>query len=220
MTWLQLLWLFLIVGCATQAPPRAILPTAPTQAPSALPGAAKAKASASATAQVSSQLEAQVSKLQSAAKNTQEIIENALNETARLQGQKAASEQELSRLWDSISTIKARNLFVETEAANAMKMAEQQKTLRVNAENDLHEVELLAVAVEAEVIDLRSDRINLMEAIHSLQNRGQKLEKQLVSAEKQAFIGSYLRRWLIGIAVVIVLFIAAQLYFPILRFGR
>ena len=207
-----------LFSCAPTPPPRAIIPSAPPRTAPAAPVIAAAATTQSATAAVSAKLESQVNLLRQSASDLQDGMAEAVLEADRLRQQKSATEADLQGLWQKLTALQTRNLFLETEAETAVTYATEQKERRAAAEQAVTDLTALTTAQEAELSRYRQQYETLTTAYQASEQARAKAETARAAADKQAAIGNYLRRWLFGLVALIAVYFLIKLAIPKLGF--
>ena len=202
-------------GCGSAPEPGIVRPTPPPVAAPVAPVAEAVRRDAAASAIVATRLEGQVVGLQRSTANLRDGMQKALDEAARLRDAKAASEAELDALWKMLtdSNEKARNLFAEVEAARAS--ADEQRDLRVAAEQNLISLARAASLRDAENETLRTQNADLVKSLDAAARHQAALTDKLRKAERNAALGTYVKGcvWFLGIAAVILL--ALKIFKPL-----
>lgn len=206
------------VSCAPPVVPRAIVPTAPPRSASVSPAVEMARAAGSKAAIASDRLERQVETLKQTASALNDGMADAVLEADRLRKQKSANEVELQGLWEKLTAVKQRNLFLEVQADEAVKYAVDQKTLRLEAEASLTAVSRIAADRDAEVISLRLQRGDMTRIIHEQGEAFDAQAAQLVTAQKQAAVGGFLKWCLFGVVALCAGYLLIRTYVPRLTF--
>lgn len=212
-----LLVVLALASCAPQAIPRAIVPTLPARTASVLPVVESARQAQARTAVVSDRLERQVESLKQTATQVSDGMAEAVLEADRLRKQQGASEAELDGLWQRLTAVKERNLFLETQADEAVAFALEQKSLREVSETTLAEVQRLATASEAEKTALQLVAGDQARTITEQAAAYDRQAKALVSAQRGAAVGTFLKWCLAGVVALIVAYILLRTYLPTLR---
>jgi chromosome segregation ATPase len=179
--------------CAPQPATRAIVPTLPNQSQKVVPAVDTARAATAKTAVVSDRLERQVESLKKTATELNDGMADAVLEADRLRKQKSATEAELQGLWEKLNAVKERNMFLELQADEAVAFANEQKTLRVEAEASLAEVSRLAAERDAEVVSLRLQHGDMAKMIEAANAETAKLRADLNKANAEAGIGKFVK---------------------------
>jgi len=205
-------------SCAPQPVPRAIIAPVPIATASTAPALAAARTQQSATAAVSAKLETQVNTLRQSASDLQDGMADAVLEADRLRQQKSATEAELNNLWQKLTDLNTRNLFLESETEAAVQFATEQKSLRDQAETGMAQLTEITADQEAELTAYRSQYETLSTAYATAEQARAALEESLQAAEKSAAIGDYLRRWLFGLVALIAAYFVIKLAMPRLGF--
>lgn len=169
--------LLLLTHCANGPPRPAPIGATPNKSVAVTP---KASASAAETAK----LRQQVDNLHVTAKRLSTGMDRVVDETKRLRIQKSANEAELETLWKLLaeSQTEARNMFKELEVAQEQARLAQQKS---------DELQMLSVARDLEVDELRKDNAALIENVRMQGLTIVDLQKRLDKATAKAGLADY-----------------------------
>ncbi|WAC18938.1 hypothetical protein OVA24_17030 [Luteolibacter sp. SL250] len=193
-----------LASCAPKPAPTSVVPPAPPRATAVAPEVGKlrdhiAEADRMATA------------IDSGAKEARLAATRAREEAERLKDRKTATEAELTRLWQDLQTMEARNLFLETETARlAANLTDARKTAATLQQH--------AAAKDAEADQLRAAHTHLTSTVADYATQitasNKAAEAQRTRADKLA--GEIrLHRIALGICVAIALaWVAAKLLLP------
>lgn len=206
-----------LASCAPAPAPRAIIPSAPPRSAPAAPVIAAANSTQSASTAASAKLESQVNLLRQSASDLQDGMAEAVLEADRLRKQKSATEADLDGLWQKLTNLQTRNLFLEAEAETAVTYAVEQKERRAAAEQAVTDLTALTTAQEAELSSYRVKYQDLATAYHASEKSRAIADAARAAAEKQAAVGNYLRRCLFGLVALIAAYFVIKLFIPSLR---
>lgn len=204
----------LMVSCGTKPH---VTPAVVTAPPRALPVSTAAEAvrhDAVATSQVSQRLESQVAGLRQSTATLRERVTAAVDETAKLKAAKGATEAQIARLCDLLTETNQKAVELSAEVEATQKSADEQRTLRFRAEDNLAALMRSAAAKDAECDTLRSQNSDLAKTLDALTKDRDQTSALLAKAEKQAAVGRYLRNWLIGIVIGVVAYFILRIYLP------
>ena len=207
-----------LFSCAPAPASRAIIPAAPPRTAPAAPVIATTRATQTASATASARLESQVNTLRQSASELQDGMAEAVLEADRLRRQKSATEADLNGLWQKLTHLQTRNLFLETEAETAVTYATEQKERRAVAEQAVTDLTALTTAQEAELSSYRIQYQDITTAYQASETARATAETARAAAEKQAAVGNYLRRCLFGLVALIAAYFVIKLAIPKLRF--
>lgn len=200
-----------IAGCAPKAIPVANVAPAPRPVEAVAPAARQAREDSLRAGEASSRLEGKVAELQRTTGELRAGMSGATQEADRLRKQKTATEKELDGLWQLLtaSDEHAKRLFAEVEQAKAF--ADEQNRLRLIADRRSVELVTMAAMKDQEVLELRTENDFLRAELEVAKRSQETLTAQKDAAEKQAAVGNYLRKWLIGIVAAVVLYFLLKL---------
>lgn len=194
----------LLVSCAhtPKALPSARFSTPPAALP-VLPAAEAVRADVAASGAMAARLEGQVAGLQRSTSSLREGLGKAVTEADRLRNQKAATEKELSSLWQMLKDSEAKVQALVAEVEAAWNTAAQQRELRVKAEANLAELTRTAAARDAEAASLRLQRQDMVSVIDDQAKENQRLTTKLAAMEGNAALGKSVK-WLAALLVLAV----------------
>ena len=198
----------LMTCCAHKAVMPALVPTAPPVAVAVVPTVTAVQKSQQTARAAGEKLESQVGKFSGDAATLRKGLQDATVEADRLRKQKSATEADLDKLWAQLNELTQRNMFLETEALEAVKTANDQRLARVEVEKQLEAALRAAEAKDAEAASLRLQNADLGQIIKDQGGKIDSLNAATKKAEANAAIGGYLKGciWFIGI----MLFMAHQ----------
>lgn len=203
----------LLLGMVCCAPPvavpRPIVPTPPSQSASISPAVETARLASGKTAAASERLERQVDALKKSATDLQDGMADAVLEADRLRKKKSATEAELESLWQQLTKLQQRNLFLEIEVDTAVQYAIEQKALRTVSESRVTALTQLAADRDAEVTALRSQHADMAKTIQdqaaAYDQQAAISAKHATRADKSAGTISSQRRVILILGILILL---------------
>ena len=214
-----------LTSCATIKPVVDIMPI-PPKPESSLPMVKNADKevdnSISKNVELSKKIEAQKQNITEQKKDIVEAIASAEKIKEKALAQKAITEIEAVDLIDQLNKIDSRNMFLETANGDLNKTTvDQEKSLRLVKES-------LSIA-EAQIAVVENDANNLRDRLKAtndvLSNKNVEIEtlKNNLTKEKQISASALVyKRWVIGLASFLVLWIIAKvvltIYCPLSKF--
>jgi len=194
----------LVASCATRPTPTPVIPPAPPRAAVVAEEAGRLRDHISDAGKMAAVIG-------SGAKEARLAATKAREEAERLKTQKSASGAELTRLWQDLQAVEARNLFLETETSRlAGNLADARKAAATLQQH--------ASAKDAEADQLRAGHTHLSTMVgdyaSQLTARNKAAEAQRTRADKLA--GEIrLYRIALGLCLAIALaWVAARIFLP------
>lgn len=139
--------LLLFTACATKPTPSSIIPAAPPKAIPVTPEASKLRDQINAADKTAALID-------TGAKEAHKAATAARAQAERLKDQKSATPAELTKLWQDLQSLEARNLFLETETSRLTANL-------TDARNTAGTLQQYAAAKDAEAQQLRSQHSHL-----------------------------------------------------------
>lgn len=193
-----------LASCATtKAPSTPPLPQAPPRAVLVAPEASRVRESIATADRTAAVIDA-------GAKDASKAATAARQEAERLKDQAAVSPAEMTKLWQDLQSLEARNLFLETQASRLVANL-------TDARNTAATLQQVAAEKDAEAEQLRAQHLQLSQtATHysqQLDATHQESVKQRTRADKLAGEILLYRIALVVLTAIGALYIFARIYF-------
>lgn len=194
----------LLVSCASKPAQSSVIPPAPPRAAPVAPEVSKMRDQITA-------VDKSVAVIDASAKEARQASTAARQEAERLKTQKTATEAELTKLWQDLQTVEARNLFLETETSRLAASLTDARTTAARLQEH-------AAAKDQEADQLRAGHDHLKAMVgdyaSQLATVQKTVEAQRTRADKLA--GEIrLYRIALGICAAIALaWVAAKIFLP------
>lgn len=205
-----------LASCATRSTPPPVRFTAPAQAAPVAPVVASVRTAQAETLAVSQKLETQVAVLSDKTATLQGNLISAVELADKMRREKRATEAQLEQQWQQLTAITASHLALENDiTATKSTVANLRAANQAQAAN----IDRLAVAVnaaEAERDTLRVQHVDMQQTIDSQKAACDKLASDLRKSEASAASGNTYKWWCVGIALLIVLYLAARFLLPLI----
>jgi chromosome segregation ATPase len=193
-----------LASCASKPAPSSVIPPAPPRAVPVAPEASKLRDQIADAGKMAAVIDA-------GAKEARQAATAARQEAERLKTQKTATEAELTKLWQDLQTVEARNLFLETETSRLT-------VSLTDARATAGKLQEYASAKDAEAEQLRVGHSHLKAMVGDyttqLASANKAIEGQRTRADKLAGEIRLYRIALVICVAIALAWVAAKLFLP------
>lgn len=221
-TFLLVLSIFYIFGCAPKQIPEAIIPPTPKQTESALVNVKKSKVDVDKTIDNSNRIGVKIDETKKTVLEQKISILEALAQAEKIKEKSlskiAVTELEAINLIDELKKVENRNLFLEQQNNELFGLRDEQAHILKVIKETLDKTEYQVISKDEEVRQLREQNIYLKQNLTEKFKESEILKQQLQKEKQKSASATVYRNWCIGISIVALLlgagYVLIRTYIP------
>ena len=219
--------IFLMFGCNNNPDiPRAIIPPAPKQAQSALPSIKKVDNGVNESIVNNGRLGQNIEESKQTINDQNLSIIEALAQAEKMRDKALSkviiTELEVTNLISELKKVQTRNLFLERQNQELIKLKDGQDKILEIIKNTLGETEHLISDKEIEANELRTQNEFLVKNLSLKNDESEKLKFLLQKEKEKSATASVYKNWVVGLVVSFIAWLAIKnilmIYFPLAKF--